>query len=628
MYVRRTKTRSSVSGESYFTHRLVRAERVGARVKQVTLLNLGRHFDVPVEQWPLFCARLSEVLSPQGALTPVVVPTRVEAAAQRYAAQLQPRARPVIDEVATRVSSATVVGCAATPEPVRQEPGVASVASDLVHADTLELLDPRSVGVESLALHALAELGIAETLRTAGVDRVSLAAAVGQIVARMAHPASERATHAWLQRRSALGELWGFDYQRLSLTRLYQVADVLWRRHEALETSLYERIREVFDLHDTIALYDLTNTYFEGLAQGIASAKRGHSKEKRSDAPLITLALVLDGEGFVRRSEVFAGNVREQTTLQAMLSGLKAPRGALVVLDRGIVSDANLHWLREHGYRYLVMSRERHTVQDAQTLISAGGAPIHWQRLTDGEDGDVRLICHSPEREVKESAMTALKRQRFEAKLDALAAGLALPRRTKRTDRVHQRIGRLKQAYPSIARHYAIEVDGDAKNVTAIRYTYHPGPHSKAELPGHYVLRSNDTTVEAEALWRTYVQLTELEAVFRSLKSELGLRPIFHRLDQRCKAHLWISVLAYQCVQFLRRTLKANGIDANWNSIRTLLAGQQRVTAGFRTRNGDHLHVRKTTTPDAQAAAIYAALGLDPKPGGIKKRLFRPARDL
>ena len=627
MYVRRTKTRSSVSGESYFTHRLVRAERVGARVKQITLLNLGTHFEVPTLQWPLFCARLSELLSPQGALTPVVVPTPVEAAAQRYAAQLQPRVTPVLDETPA-ATSRSVEGSAAFSEPVRRESGVASVASDLVHADTLELLDPRSVGVESLALHAIAELGIAETLRAVGVDRVSVAAAVGQIVARMAHPASELATHAWLQRRSGLGELWGFDFQRLSLTRLYQVADVLWRQHEPLETALYQRVSAVFDLHDTIALYDLTNTYFEGLAAGIASAKRGHSKEKRSDAPLITLALVLDGEGFVRRSEVFAGNVREQTTLQAMLDGLKAPPGALVVLDRGIVSAANLDWLREHGYRYLVMSRERHDLQHAQTLTSAGEAPIHWQRLTDGEDGDVRLICHSPEREVKESAMTALQRQRFEAKLDALATGLALPRRTKRTDRVHQRIGRLKQAYPSIARHYALTIEGDDKTVTAIRYTYQPTPRSKAELPGHYVIRSNDTSLDGETLWRTYVQLTELEAVFRSLKSELGLRPIFHRLDKRCKAHLWISVLAYQCVQFLRRTLKASGIHANWNSIRNTLAGQQRVTAGFRTENGDHLHVRKTTTPDAEAAAIYAALGLDPKPGGVKKRRFRPSRDL
>ena len=639
MFVRRTQTRTRLSGEPYFTHRLVRTERVDGRVKQVTLLNLGRHFDVPTEQWPLFCTRLSEVLSPQASVAPTAVPPEVEQAVQRYAEQLQPRAAAGVGRVEQRRPALPrdhAAPAPATAELDLQVPARAAIAAapdasaDLVHADTLELRDGRSVGVEALALHAIEQLGIADTLRTAGFNRISLAAAVGQIVARMTQPASERATHAWLQRHSALGELWGFDFERVSLTRLYQVADALWRQHDAMETALHQRIRDVFGLHDTIALYDLTNTYFEGLAHGNPSAKRGHSKEKRSDAPLITLGMVLDGAGFVRRSQVFAGNVREQTSLPIMLKGLNAPAGALVVLDRGIVSEANLAWLRENGYRYLVMSRERRDLeQAAQTLKTANGAPIHWQRIPPTDDNDdVRLVCHSPDRELKEAAMTTLKRTRFEAKLSALAAGLSLPRRSKRADRIHQRIGRLRQAYPSVARHYVIEVDVDADTVTAIRYQYTPAANSKAELPGHYVIRSNATDLDGETLWRTYVQLTELEAVFRSLKSELGLRPIYHRLDNRCRAHLWISVLAYQCVQFLRRQLKAQGIDASWNSIRKTLAQQQRITASFNAAAGGTLHVRKATAPDAAASAIYRALGLNDKPGGIKKRLFKQEHDL
>lgn len=637
MFVRRTQTRARLSGEPYFTHRLVRTERVDGRVKQITLLNLGRYFDVPTEQWPLFCTRLSELLTPQASLAPTVVPQTVEQAVQRYAEQLQPRAAAGVGRVKQR-RPAVLRGDAgpapATAELDLQVPAVIAAppaaSADLVHADTLELRDGRSVGVEALALHAIEHLGIADSLRTAGFNRISLAAAVGQIVARMTKPASERATHAWLQRHSALGELWGFDFDRVSLTRLYQVADALWRQHDAMETALHQRIHAVFGLHDTIALYDLTNTYFEGLAHGNPSAKRGHSKEKRSDAPLITLGMVLDGAGFVRRSQVFAGNVREQTSLPIMLKGLNAPAGALVVLDRGIVSEANLAWLRENGFRYLVMSRERREPeQAAQTLSTANGAPIHWQRIAPADDNDdVRLICHSPARELKEAAMTTLKRSRFEARLAALAAGLSRPRRSKRADRIHQRIGRLRQAYPSVARHYVIDVDDNGDTVTAIRYQYTPTPNSKAELPGHYVIRSNATDLDGEALWRTYVQLTELEAVFRSLKSELGLRPIYHQLDNRCRAHLWISVLAYQCVQFLRRKLKAQGIDASWNSIRKTLAQQQRITASFNAAAGGTLHVRKTTTPDAAASAIYRALGLGDKPGGTSKRLFKQERDL
>lgn len=639
MFVRRTQTRARLSGEPYFTHRLVRTERIDGRVKQITLLNLGRHFEVPTAQWPLFCTRLSELLSPQASMAPTTVPPALEQVVRRYAEQLQPRMAAGVGRVersrpaVPRVDAVSAPSTAALDLQVPTQAVIAATpaaSSDLVHADTLVLRDGRSVGIEALALHAIGQLGIADTLRTAGFNRISLAAAVGQIVARMAKPASERATHVWLQRHSALGELWGFDFERVSLTRLYQVADALWRQHEVMETALHQRLREVFALHDTIALYDLTNTYFEGLAHGNPSARRGHSKEKRSDAPLITLGLVLDGAGFVRRSQVFAGNVREQTSLPVMLKGLDAPVGALVVLDRGIVSQANLTWLRENGYRYLVMSRERCDLEPAaQTLQTAGSAPIHWQRLAPTEDDtDVRLICHSPDRELKEAAMTTLQRTRFETRLAALAEGLNLPRRSKRTDRIHQRIGRLREAYPGVARHYVIDVDVEGDTATAIRWQYTPTPNSKAELPGHYVLRSNATDLDGEALWRTYVQLTELEAVFRSLKSELGLRPIYHQLDNRCRAHLWISVLAYQCVQYLRRTLKVQGIDVSWHSIRETMAQQQRITASFNAAAGGTLHVRKATMPDAAAAAIYRALGLDDKPGGTNKRLFKQAHDL
>jgi transposase len=645
MFVRRTQTRSRLSGEPYFTHRLVRTERVGGRVKQITLLNLGRQFELPAEHWPLFCSRLSDLLSAQGGLAPVDLPATVEAMAQRYAAQIAPRGHDGVGSVTRRGRPHAAPGIEATPpETVQQTLDLAlampsavaaptlpaSSEADLVHADTLEMLDGRSVGVESLALHALAELGIVEGLRGAGFNRVSLAAAVGQIVARIAHPASERATHRWLQRRSALGELWGFEFERMSLTRLYRVADSLWREHDAVEAALYARLSTVFELRDTIALYDLTNTYFEGLAKANPLARRGHSKEKRSDAPLVTLGLVLDGQGFVRRSQVFAGNVAEKSSLKGMLDGLNAPAGALVILDRGIVSEANLTWLRDQGYRYLVMSRERADLKQATLLRTAGDTPVYWQRIEDSADGDVRVLCHSPEREEKEAAMTTLQRSRFEAKLNAIAEGLNLPRRNKKADHVHQRIGRLKQAHASVARHYDIEVElsEDAKTARSIRYNWQPSEASKAQLPGHYVLRSNDKNLDGATLWRTYIQLTDLEAVFRSLKSELGLRPIYHHLDGRCKAHLWISVLAYQCVQYLRRQLKAKGIDASWTSIRKTLANQQRITARFEAASGGTLHVRKATTPDADAAAIYQALGLDHKPGGIKKRHFRPERDL
>lgn len=627
MFVRRTTTRSRRDGEAYFTHRLVRTERVGGRVKQVTLLNLGRHFDLERSLWPEFCARLSELIAPQGLLEPIASTSAVEASAQRYAAQLRPR-----DQPAPSVAARTPLAQRPISTPSVMAESVDAVSPwQNVDTDSLECLDLRTVGVEALALHALDGLGLVDHLRARGLDRVSLAAAVGQIVARMAHPASERATHRWLQQDSALGELYGYDYQKMSLQRLYRVADRLLPLQDKLESALYSRLDASLGLNSQIALYDLTNTYFEGLAGSNPSACRGHSKEKRSDAPLLTLALVLDGEGFVRRSQVFAGNVNERSTLATMLNELKVAAGSLVILDRGIVTTANLDWLKANDYRYLVMSPKRCRLDRPQMLTTAAEATIQWQRLPDEDDGDIRLACHSPARAEKEAAMTALARRRLEAALDQIHAGLSKPRTHKQPKRLWQRIGRLKQRYSAVAKHYTIELEpdpDDANTIIALRYSYAPDPTSKAALPGHYILRSNATELAPETLWRTYIQLTDVEAAFRSLKSELGLRPIYHRIERRCQAHLWISVLAYQCVQWLRRQLKAAGINASWHQLRKTLQRHQRVTVSFNTADGGTLHVRKSATPSAAVIAIYDALNLPHKPGKVTKRIFRPERDL
>jgi transposase len=227
--------------------------------------------------------------------------------------------------------------------------------------------------------------------------------------------------------------------------------------------------------------------------------------------------------------------------------------------------------------------------------------------------------------------MTALARQRLDAALAKLHDGLAKPRAHKQPAQLRQRIGRLKQRYSAVAQHYQIDLDidpDDPNKVIALRYRFDPEACSKAALPGHYILRSNATDLDEQTLWRTYIQLTDVEAAFRSLKSELGLRPIYHRLERRCQAHLWISVLAYQCVQWLRLQLRNAGIHASWQSVRKTLARHHRITASFNTADGATLHVRKSSTPSAQAAAIYDALNLPQKPGKVTKRTFRAERDL
>jgi len=401
---------------------------------------------------------------------------------------------------------------------------------------------------------------------------------------------------------------------------------VLMRHRAGLEEALFTRVSDLFGLDWTVTLYDLTNTYFEGEAPLNPKARHGHSKEKRTDCPLLTLGLVLDGSGFVRRSQVFDGNVVEGTTLEAMLAGLGAPAGALVVMDRGIAAEENVQWLRARGYRYLVVSRERHRQFDpnqATALQTAGGACVSVQRVENSEGQEVRLYCHSELRARKEAGIAERFAHRFEAALQALADGLARPRTTKRIDKLWERIGRLKEKSHGAAQHYHIEIvpDASGEQAQAIRWERRPVDGSMQTHPGVYCLRTNELTWNGEQLWRTYMMLTDLEAVFRSFKSELGLRPIYHHKEVRADGHLFITVLAYQFVQLIRRRLHEQGIHDSWASLRAMLNGQVRVTATFRRPDGRALHVRKATQAEPGQRQIYQALGVNPSPGGVSKLL-------
>jgi hypothetical protein len=616
MFIRKTATRNKSANESYFTFRLVTSERTGKQVRQITLLNLGRQFDLPQSDWPRLCARIEALLGGQAGMLPE--PEIIETLAQRYAARLI---------VAGPGPTATEPAPPAVP-PARSGSPAKSTAPDAVFAEvdvaSLQLIQPRSAGVEAAGLAAMDWLGIDPILRDLGFNGIQRAAVAGSLIGRMAAPGSELATWRWLGERSALGELLGVNFDTMPLMQLYRTSDRLVRHRDKIEEALFGRIQDLFGLPVTVTLYDLTNTYFEGTAAGNPKAARGRSKEKRSDCPLVTLGLVLDGSGFVRRSKMFAGNVAESTTLEDMLKGLTAPKGALVIMDAGIATAANIAWLKKQEYHYLVVSRERGRQFDpdqAVDTLTASNETIQLQRVLNADGTEVRLYCHSTGRDTKETAISGRFVTRFETGLTKLAAGLSKPRAQKKLADIQQRIGRLKQKSHGIGQHYEITVTPDETGTKAasITWTKTPVDGSMLTHPGVYCLRSNETTWDAAKLWHTYTMLTDLEAVFRGLKSELGLRPVFHHNEKRTEGHLFITVLAYQLVQTIRRKLEAAGGTVSWARLREILSVQQRVTATFRQRDGRTLHVRKTTVAEPALRKIYDALGIDAAPGGVRK---------
>jgi transposase len=309
-----------------------------------------------------------------------------------------------------------------------------------------------------------------------------------------------------------------------------------------------------------------------------------------------------------------------------MLKGLDGRAGSTVVLDAGIASEENLLWLTEQGYRYLVVSRKRKrdfNADHATVVKDLLGQTVQVQRVINEETGEVELYCHSQMREQKEKAMQDRFAERFEAALQSLAEGLNKKGSTKRYDKILERIGRLKEKYAGAAQHYEITVtpDAESKKAVAIAWKRLEKPHSQATHPGVYCLRANFTDWDDQTLWDTYTMLTDLEGVFRSLKSELGMRPIYHRKEKRVNGHIFITLIAYHLVQTLRCQLKARGIHDSWQTLRAKMENQQRITVVLRREDGKTIHLRKASQAEPHQKEIYDALGIPAQPGEVQKTI-------
>jgi transposase len=616
MYIRRTKTKTADHGEDSYTYRIVESVRVGTQIKQRTLLNLGKDFAIDPAHWPLLAARIEQLL--QGSEPYQVelfalgddVGQLLEAAAERYS-----------DLIIAKLAQPLAV---ATPEQDYH-------SVDINH---IEATQARSIGVETLALHAVIQLQLDQKLAALGFNKIDTATALGSIIGRMISPGSELQTHDWLQTRTALGELLDHDYGSTSLTRLYTISDKLLKHQSVLEAFLADQEQSLFDLNRSIVLYDLTNTYFEGQCAQNPKAQFGRSKEKRSDCPLVTLGLVLDGDGFPLGSQVFPGNASEPATLERMLDGLqgKNPLTAekpVIIMDAGIASADNIAWLIERGYLYLVVGRERYVKdprdqENAVLIRETEGGKVTVYREIDAETKETRLYCHSDQKAKKEQAIRNRFHDRLEKELDKLNSGLNKKGTIKNYAKVLERIGRLREKNSRVAQDYRIEVIADDEKNNAIRIEWKRDPkgNQKDQHSGVYCLRTNIPDWSEEQLWSTYIMLTEIEATFRSLKTDLGLRPVFHHKEDRVTGHLFITLLAYHLVHTLRHQLKLQGIHLSWDSIRNIMSTQQRITITLPTDDHKTIHLRTTTLAEVRQEQLYAALNIKPDPIGKCKTII------
>jgi hypothetical protein len=505
--------------------------------------------------------------------------------------------------------------------------------------------DIREVGSEWLCYQALDQLGMRSFLSS----RLSWSAedvclALTHIISRAVYPASELKTCRWIQENSSVTELTGFPVDKITKDRLYSISRLLYGIKDSLETYLSHRTNELFDIQDKIIIMDLTNTYFEGTKYGSELAQFGRSKEKRNDAKLVVLALVINPFGFIKYSSILQGNISDPSTLEDTILNLRertstTAEKALVVIDAGIATKANLAKIREKGFDYLCVTRtclkEYKLVdgEDCLTVEDNRKRKIHLQKVTPtnagAEETDYYLRVESQAKQKKEWSMNNHFRDGYIKGLTAISEGLRKKSGIKKENRVHERVGRLKQKYPSIHKYYQIDyqveeiIKGKKKKtaeriVTSMNWKLKPEADKNATCGVYFLQTSLDN--ENRILWDSYNTIRDVEQTFAVLKSELDMRPIFHQKDENTMAHLHLAILAYWVVNTIRHQLKKEGITCQWNEIVRIMNTQKAVTTIAQNKSDEIIQIRRCSEPNEKVKAIYHAMKYKSTP--FKKKKF------
>ena len=491
----------------------------------------------------------------------------------------------------------------------------------LVKADTIKHKEAREIGTEWICANTWNQLQLTELFENLGWSEEKIQLAMTQVISRAVYPGSELATSKWIKDNSAICDITGYDIDKITKDKLYQSALDLYKHKAIIEKHLSTTTNELFDLQDRIMLYDLTNTYFEGTKRNSQLAKYGRSKEKRSDAKLVVLAMVINIEGFIKYSAIHEGNYADTSDIKTLIEKLSCTTSTaakpIVVMDAGIATEKNLATLTQQGYKYVVVSRSKikdyQPVQNGKEtyLLTKSKKIIRLSLVQSEKYTDSFLKVESPAKGMKEQGIKNRLEQGYEEQLNLIKQSLSKPRGVKKADKVQQRIGRAKQKYPSVHHLYNISFDIDTATQT-VKNIYWQKDMAKAEEAnkklGVYFLRTNLDDLDEALEWMIYNTIREIESTFKILKTDLDLRPIYHKNDTATMAHLHLGLLAYWLVNTIRHQLKQSGINDDWKEIKRKASTQKSVLTTAQNSYNKIIQIKRCTEPTEDLKQIHSAL--------------------
>jgi hypothetical protein len=615
MFLKAADKKDTNTGKTYRYYKLCQSYRIGDKTRHRTICVLGKLDELQTDtQRKALADRIEFHLSGSSEIFPVKLDDTIEKLASDYSRQIQRSGFEIKNQYTVS-------------EPITDIP-----ANDFQHVDlsSIELEDVREIGAEWLCKQTLTELGLTDFLSNNQWSEKQVENALIHLISKACFPGSERKTALRINNNSAVSELFGRQPNSINRFDLYKASNNLYSIKTAIETHLSTKTNELFDLKDKIILYDLTNTYFEGRKAGSHMAKFGKSKEKRSDAKIIAIALVINIEGFVKHSKIYRGNISDCQTLKEIVTELSdktsfADRKPTVVMDAGISTDENLEMLKATGYHYVCVSRTK--LKDYEfsddTLIHLSdqrGSPIEIRWVSKPDEPDRYIHVHSKKKMLKERSMKEHFNSRFEQELQNIAEAIHKKGGTKKYGKVMERIGRIKERYPAANKHYEIEVSETNGKAEQVKWNRKELARQSGE--GEYFLRTSHQEQNAMLVWGMYNTIRQVENVFRVFKTDIELRPVFHKNDNHTMAHLFLAVVAYSIINTVQHRLKSKGIKRSWSNIIDIMRTQKAGTITMNQRNGKKVHLRVCSKPNQEVQNIYKAMGYKPMPFHRKKFVF------
>lgn len=659
MFIKKITKRNKETGAMYLTYRLVRSYKIDKKPRHETIIDMGTLSGIDLSLHKQLADRIEELLHDSPGVFDIPVDKDVDFYAHFFYNEILKRSRQPLRNTlttSTHRNESSVSKTNATDDDAQNNLDENKVETDYQEVDvnSLNTMEASEIGGEWLCNQAFEEMGIQDIfLNKLHYSSKEYQHAIACLTGRLLYPGSDRKMALYLSENSGIHHLID-DAQRSKIVdrkSLVKMSQTLYSCKEQIENELNKNIQHQLQFEPKLLLYDLTNSHFEGRMQNSEKAKHGRNKQKRNDCRQVTLAMAVNEYGFAQYSTVFEGNIAEVLTLEALVksisekvkwSGTNKP---VIVMDAGISSEENLIFLHQQGYDYISISKSEHRKyrdlidpEQLHKIQTNGGETLEVQsfdhqlkytieQVSEDKNKSIKtkkfinerlLYVVSPPKKCKEDSILLKQKSRIEKELAALQLSITKPKTDKTAGTIYQRLGRIKERNRMIQSSYEITVTTENEMVTALSWDYHE-KNKKEKDSGSYFIRSTLVGTDSQTLWKLYRTIGEIEDVFRTMKTDLLIRGIYHQIDKNIEAHIFVCQIAVMVVNYIRFKLKKKGINYRWSEIVRIMSTQKCVVNSIKTKHKGTLILKKCSRAGAKAREIYSALNYKTVPFFMKK---------